>query len=130
MTVSAEVAGRVAEIRVDFGQSVQQGDIIAELDKREFALRLERSRAALAQALARIGLEPSQEEAAPEESPGTRLAKAQMEDARFKYENAARLVSPGQYLRDNAPIFWRAPPPRWWCPRRPCTKWPVSIRCS
>ncbi len=95
VTVSSEVAGRVAEMRVDFGQTVRQGQVIAELDKREFALQHERSRAALAQALARIGLSPSQEEAAPETTASIRLAQAQLEDARSKYESAARLVKTG-----------------------------------
>ena len=95
VTVSAEVAGRVLELRVDFGQSVRQGEVNAELDKREFALQYERSRAALAQALARIGLDPSREEAAPDSTASIRLAQAQLEDARFKYENAARLVKTG-----------------------------------
>jgi RND family efflux transporter MFP subunit len=100
VTVSFEVAGRVAELRVDFGQRVRQGEVIAELDKREFALQLERSRAALAQALARIGLEPSQEEAAPQDTPAIRLARAQLEDARFKYDNAARLVKSGDVSQE------------------------------
>ena len=100
VTVSAEVAGRVSEMRVDFGQSVRQGDIIAELDKREFALQCERSRAALAQALARVGLDASQEEAVPQETPSIRLARAQLEDARFKYENAARLVKTGDVSQE------------------------------
>ena len=100
VTVSAEVAGRVTELRVDFGQAVREGEVIAELDKREFALQLERSRAALAQALARIGLEANQEAAAPEETPAMRLAKAQLEDARFKYENAARLVKTGDVSQE------------------------------
>ncbi|MBM3745963.1 MAG: efflux RND transporter periplasmic adaptor subunit [Acidobacteria bacterium] len=100
VTVSSEVSGRVAEIRVDFGQSVRQGDIIAELDKREFTLQLERSRAALAQALARIGLDPGQEATEPEATPAIRVARAQMEDARFKYENAARLVKTGDVSRE------------------------------
>jgi len=100
VTISSEVAGRVAEMRVDFGQSVRQGEVIAELDKREFALQLERSRAALAQALARIGLDPSQEEAAPDSTPAIRLAKAQLEDACFKYENAARLVKTGDVSQE------------------------------
>lgn len=100
VTVSSEVPGRVAELRVDFGQTVRQGEVIAELDKREFTLQLERTRAALAQALARIGLEPGQEEAAPQDTPAIRLAKAQLEDARFKYENAARLVKTGDVSQE------------------------------
>lgn len=101
VTVSAEVAGRIAEIRVDFGQRVRQGDIIAELDKQEFALQLERSRAALAQALARIGLDPGQEEATPETTPAIRQAQAQLEDARSKYESAARLFKTGDVSQEH-----------------------------
>lgn len=100
VTVSAEVAGRVSEMKVDFGQSVRQGDIIAELDKREFALQYERSRAALAQALARVGLDASQEEAAPDTTPAIRQAQAQFEDARSKYASAARLVKTGDISQE------------------------------
>ncbi len=93
--VSAEVAGRVAEIRADFGQRVRKGDILAELDKREFVLQLERARAALAQALARIGLDPSREEVIPQTTPAIRQAQAALEDARAKYESARKLVHTG-----------------------------------
>ncbi|MEK7405672.1 MAG: efflux RND transporter periplasmic adaptor subunit [Acidobacteriota bacterium] len=100
VTVSAEVAGRVTAIHADFGQAVRKGEVVAELDQREFALQLERSRAALAQALARIGLMPGQEEVTPESTPAIRQARAQLEDARFKYENAARLVKTGDVSRE------------------------------
>ena len=100
VSVSSEVAGRVSEIRVDFGQSVRQGEIIAELDKQEFTLQNDRSRAALAQALARIGLDASQEGVTPDSTPSVRLAKAQMEDMRFKYENAARLIKTGDVSQE------------------------------
>ncbi len=93
--LSSEVAGRVAEIRVDFGQRVRKGEIVAELDKREFTLQLERARAALAQALARIGLDPSREEVVPETTPAIRQAQAALEDARARYESAQRLVKTG-----------------------------------
>lgn len=93
--VSAEVAGRLTEVRVDFGQRVRQGEVIAELDKREFQLQLERARAALAQALARIGLDPSREEVVPETTPAIRQAQAAYEDARARYESARRLVETG-----------------------------------
>jgi len=98
--VSAEVAGRVSAINFDFGQSVKKGEIIAELDKREATLQHERSLAALAQALARVGLDPSQEEVLPESTPAIRQASAQYEDARFKYENAARLIKTGDIAQE------------------------------
>ncbi len=94
-TVSAEVPGRVAKIHADFGQRVRKGQVVAEIDRHELGLQLERVRAALAQALARAGLSPGQEDAAPESSPLVRQAKAQLEDARFRYESAAKLVQSG-----------------------------------
>ena len=95
VSVSSEVAGRLAEVRYDFGQTVHQGDVIAELDKRELTIQCERARAALAQALAAIGLDPSQQDVTPESTPAIRQAKAQMEDARFKFEMAAKLHKSG-----------------------------------
>jgi RND family efflux transporter MFP subunit len=100
VSVSAEVAGRLAEVRYDFGQTVRKGDIIAEIDKREFNIQYERSKASLAQALARIGLDPKQEEVTPESTTTMRQAKAQMEDAHFKYESAARLVKTGDISQE------------------------------
>lgn len=93
--VSAEVAGRVAAIHVDFGQRVRKGDVLVELDRRELELQLARARAALAQALARIGLDPSREEVVPETTPAIRQAQAAYEDAKARYESAKRLVKTG-----------------------------------
>jgi len=93
--VSAEVAGRVAAIHADFGQRVRKGDVLVELDKRELQLQLERARAALAQALARIGLDPSREEVVPETTPAIRQAQAAYEDAKARYESALKLVKTG-----------------------------------
>lgn len=95
VSVSSEVAGRLAEVRYDFGQTVHQGDIIAELDKRELIIQCERARAALTQALAAIGLDPKQEDVTPDSTPAIRQAKAQMEDAHFKFEMAAKLYKTG-----------------------------------
>lgn len=100
VTVSSEVAGRITRILVDFGQSVKQGAVIAQLDPIELNLQLERSKAGLAQALARLGLDAKQEEATPESTPMTRQAKAQMEDARTKFENAQRLVKSGDVSQE------------------------------
>lgn len=95
VTVSAEVPGRVASLHADFGQYVTKGSVIAQLDRREFEIHLERSRASLAQALARIGLNPSQQDVDPETTPAIRQAQAQYEDARFKYESAKKLYKSG-----------------------------------
>jgi RND family efflux transporter MFP subunit len=100
VSISAEVPGRVSNILVDFGQNVRKGQIIAELDKQELNLALDRSKAALAQILARLGLDASQENVRPESTPTIRQAIAQMEDAKSKYDNASRLVKTGDISQE------------------------------
>ncbi len=100
VTVSSEVPGRLASLRVDFGQWVRKGDVVAELEKQELALQVERARASLAQALARIGLDPKDENASPDSTPAIRQAQAQMEDARSKFESAAKLVATGDISKE------------------------------
>lgn len=99
-TISTEVSGRVLKVSADFGQKVRRGQVIAELDKQENSLHLERSRASLAQALARIGLNPDEVDVTPESTPAIRQASAQLDDARYKYENAARLVETGDISQE------------------------------
>jgi RND family efflux transporter MFP subunit len=100
VSVGAEVPGRITAIPVDFGQNVRKGQVIAELDKQELSLALERSKASLAQALARLGLDPGQENVRPETTPAIRQAQAQMEDARSKFQNAERLVNTGDISQE------------------------------
>jgi RND family efflux transporter MFP subunit len=100
VTVSAEVPGRVLAVHFDFGQNVRKGQVIAELDRQELQLSLDRAKASLAQALARIGLDAKQEEATPDSTAAMRQAQAQLEDAKFKYENAERLVKTGDISKE------------------------------
>lgn len=99
-SVSSEVPGRITAIHVDFGHTVRKGQVVAELDKQELSLALERSKAALAQALARLGLNSDQETVQPDATPAVRQALAQMEDARSKYNNASRLVKTGDISQE------------------------------
>lgn len=100
VSISSEVPGRVSAIYVDFGHNVRKGQVVAELDKQELNLAVERSKAALAQALARLGLDSSQESVRPESTPSVRQALAQLEDARSKYDNASRLVKTGDISQE------------------------------
>lgn len=101
-TVSAsfEVAGRVSKIQSDFGQLVKKGAVIAELDPREYQIQVDRARALLAQALARVGLNPTQVDVTPLTSPSIRQAEAQLADAKSKYESAARLIKTGDIANE------------------------------
>jgi len=66
VNLSAEVAGRVTAIHADFGQRVHKGEVLAEINPQEYQIAVERSQAALAQALARVGLTRDQETTPPE----------------------------------------------------------------
>jgi RND family efflux transporter MFP subunit len=100
VNLTFEVPGRISSIKVDFGQPVKKGQVIAELDRREYEIQVERTRAALNQSLARLGLSPGQENVVPESTPSVRQAQAQLEDARFKYESAAKLVKTGDISQE------------------------------
>ncbi|MDX2179515.1 MAG: efflux RND transporter periplasmic adaptor subunit [Bryobacteraceae bacterium] len=95
-----EVGGRVANVRADFGQLVKKGDILAELDPTEYRLQVEKARAVLAQALARVGLTPDQANVVPQSSPAIRQAEAQLADAKSKYDSAAKLIQTGDVARE------------------------------
>lgn len=95
-----EVGGRVAKVAVDFGQVVRKGDLLAEMEQTEYRLQLERARAMLAQALARIGLDPSQANVKPTTSPAIRQAEAQLADAKSKYDSAAKLIATGDIAKE------------------------------
>jgi RND family efflux transporter MFP subunit len=95
-----EVPGRIQKIHVDFGQPVRGGQVVAELDSTEFRLQIERTKSALAQQLARLGLDPSQVSVTPESTPGIRQAQAQLEDAWTKFDSARKLHQSGDISRD------------------------------
>ena len=54
--VSAEVGGRILELRVDEGHRVKSGDVIARLDTRDTELQIQRARADRATAVAQLRL--------------------------------------------------------------------------
>ncbi|MBL8230998.1 MAG: efflux RND transporter periplasmic adaptor subunit [Bryobacterales bacterium] len=100
VTISSEVQGRISSIKVDFGQTVRKGDVVVEVEKTELQIAVDRSKAALAQALARVGLDASNPDQTPTSTPSMRQAMAQLEDTRFKYENAKKLVKTGDISQD------------------------------
>jgi RND family efflux transporter MFP subunit len=99
VTVSSGASGLVEKIHRDVGQAVSQGDLLVELDKRELQLQAERMRAELAQALARLGLDPGAS-AAPSSTAALRQAEAELADARSKYDIAVQLAAGGYIARE------------------------------
>lgn len=100
VTVNSELIGKVTMIKADFGQSIRKGEVLAEIDKQEFQIQLERAKAALAQSLARLGLSPGQENQPPSSTPAVRQAQARMDDAKFKFDSAAKLVKTGDISQE------------------------------
>lgn len=100
VTVTSEVAGRVSKVYVDFGQSVRKGQPLIELDTRELQLRLDRTRGALAQGLARLGLPGDATNISVKSTPALDQARAQLAEAKFKYENGQRLVGSGDISKE------------------------------
>ncbi len=76
---------------------------VAKLDDAQYRYQLERAEAALRQAKASIGLDPNSPATpgASDQTPAMRQAEAQMEDARFKFRNAQKLVKSGDISQEH-----------------------------
>lgn len=101
-SISSEVAGRITTVGADFGSFVSKGQVLIQLDTRELQIAVERSKANLAQALARVGLNPDQADVRPTDSPAIKQARAQYEDAKSKYDRAASLLKTGDVPEERA----------------------------
>lgn len=99
-TLSTEVAGRIDKIFVDLGAVVKTGDIIAQIDPRDYRLHLQQSEAMLAQARVQLGLplEGDDDTIAPEQTSQVRQMRAMLEEARANRDrirslSAQRIIS-------------------------------------
>ncbi|HLQ77883.1 MAG TPA: efflux RND transporter periplasmic adaptor subunit, partial [Terriglobia bacterium] len=92
-----KVAGRISDLPVDLGSTVQKGDVIARLDTTDFELRVRQSTAALEQARVRLGLSPSgtNEDVNIEQTAPVREARANMDGAKARLDRAAQLYEKG-----------------------------------
>ena len=96
-TLRTKISGRLQSIAVDLGTAVRQGDVLAQIEKHDYELRLQQSEALLAQARARLGL--------PLEGPDTRLdaegastvkqARALLDEAQRNRDRIAKLAEQG-----------------------------------
>jgi len=95
--LSVKVSGRVEAILADFGGAVKEGDILVQIEKRDYELREEQAEAALAQARARLGLSLSgeEDEVEPENSSIVKEARAVLAEAAKNRERVSRLSREG-----------------------------------
>jgi RND family efflux transporter MFP subunit len=96
-TISAKVPGRIRAMNIDLGSIVRAGQVIADLEPRDAQLAVEQAEAALAQARARLGLDPSgtDENVKLEQTATVRQAKATLDDAEAKLNRAKALFQQG-----------------------------------
>jgi len=96
-TVGTKVAGRLQSISVDFGTVVRKGQAVAKLEPQDYQLRVQQAEAALAQARARVGLNPDggDDRVTLDQTGTVREAKAVLDESKAKRDRAARLINQG-----------------------------------
>ena len=97
IVLGLKVAGRISELPLDLGSTVQKGDVIARVDTTDFELRVRQSEASLQQARVRLGLPPNgtSEDVDLEKTAFVREARAQMDSARARLDRATQLLEKG-----------------------------------
>jgi RND family efflux transporter MFP subunit len=92
-----KVAGRVADVRVDLGSRVTQGQIVATLVDTDFGLRVQQAQAALVQARVRLGLaaEGDNDTVDPQNTALVRQRRAVAQDARLNRDRTKTFVERG-----------------------------------
>lgn len=92
--VGTKVAGRVAEVFVDVGDSVADQAPLASLDRHEFELEVTLAKAQLVQARAALGLTADDplEQLSPQKAPPVREAQAIWDEAKTRTARVQRLV--------------------------------------
>ncbi|HUQ93821.1 MAG TPA: efflux RND transporter periplasmic adaptor subunit [Bryobacteraceae bacterium] len=95
-TLRAKVPGRVAKVHVDLGSRMNEGDVVAELEREDYELRLKQAEAALEQTRARAGLGPNDgDQIDPEKTSVVRQAAASLKEATLMHANASELFKKG-----------------------------------
>lgn len=96
-TLSAKVAGRLERLDVDIGSVLRQGDLVAQIEPRDYELGLQEAAAALAQARTALGLpiEGDDDRIDLERVTAVRQAKAVLEEAAKNRERVKRLSGSG-----------------------------------
>ncbi len=99
-TVSAKVPGRIQKMHVDLGSLVKQGQVLAEIEREDYEVKVAQSEALVTQARARLGiLDKPTDDVKPEETAIVRQAAAALKEARFIFDTTARLSKDGVVSR-------------------------------
>jgi len=96
-TLSVKVPGRLEKVAVDLGSVVKRGDLIAQVERRDYELRLQQSKAAVSEARAAVGLslDGSEENPSVETIATVKQARAVLNEATKNRERVERLSREG-----------------------------------
>jgi RND family efflux transporter MFP subunit len=92
-TVSAQIAGRIVELRFDVGDYVKKGEVIARIDERSAARALEASEAQVLEAQAALANARSQYERSKQLLAQKFISQAALDQAEAAYKSAQARVS-------------------------------------
>jgi RND family efflux transporter MFP subunit len=98
VVVAAQAEGELAQLSVDFGSYVSQGQVIAVIDQRNAKLKVEQAKATLKQTMARLGMKEGVE-FDPHQNADVRVAKASLDWAKMNLDRQSRLVEKGDISR-------------------------------
>ena len=94
--ISAEIDGRVDQVKVDLGDQVNAGDVMVHISDEEQRYLLTQNEAQLRQSLERLGLKNENEKIKDiREAPDPRRAQADLFDAEQRFKRARSLVDQG-----------------------------------
>jgi len=96
--VSAQAAGELSLLNVDFGSYVAKGQVIAQIDQRDAKLKVDQAEATLKQTMARLGMKEG-EKFDRNQNPDVRVAKAQLDWEKMTLDRQTQLVENGDVSR-------------------------------
>jgi RND family efflux transporter MFP subunit len=100
-TISLKVPGRLSSIGVDLGTVVRAGQVVAEVDRTDYELRVKQAEAALAQARVRLGLSTDGADDAvdAQQTGSVRRARATLDQTKTNRDRLAVLFQQGVAAR-------------------------------
>jgi RND family efflux transporter MFP subunit len=99
-TIGAKAPGRVTKLHVDLGSQVEPNQVMAEIERDDYELRVRQAEALVSQTRARLGiLDRPDDNIAPEETATVRQAAAALKEARFIYQTTEKLAKEGVMSR-------------------------------
>jgi membrane fusion protein, multidrug efflux system len=100
VVVSAQAAGELSQLNVDFGGYVSQGKVIATIDQRDAKLKVEQAEATLKQTMARLGMKEG-EIFDSNQNADVRVAKSQLDWAKLELDRSVKLIEKGDIPRSS-----------------------------